>query len=79
MSQDVRAVVGHETESAFATVTKYIAQVARDKSGTPWPTMCTRSRRVRGSTIVPTITSLDRRDRLSSERVPPGWQSPVGR
>jgi osmotically-inducible protein OsmY len=34
MSQDVRASVGHETESAFATVTKYIAQVARDNSGT---------------------------------------------
>ncbi len=34
MSPDVRAVVGHETELAFATVTNYIAQVARDKSGT---------------------------------------------
>ena len=35
MSQDVRASLGHETESAFATVTKYIAQVGRDNSGTP--------------------------------------------
>ena len=35
MSQDVRASLGHETESAFATVTEYIAQVGRDNSGTP--------------------------------------------
>jgi osmotically-inducible protein OsmY len=34
MSPDVRASVGHETESAFATVTNYIAQVARDNIGT---------------------------------------------
>jgi BON domain len=35
MTQDVRASLGHETKSAFATVTKYIAQVGRDNSGTP--------------------------------------------
>jgi hypothetical protein len=56
MSQDVRASLGCETESAFATVTKYIAQVARDNSGPSWATMRTRSRRVRESTIVPTLT-----------------------
>lgn len=35
MSPDVRVFVGHETESALATVTKFIAQVAaQDDSGT---------------------------------------------
>jgi osmotically-inducible protein OsmY len=33
MSPDMRVFVGHETESALATVTKYIAQVAQDTSG----------------------------------------------